>query len=151
MRQPVTTIAILFLGATLSAAIAQSTKHAASADSGTTNSAPLLLSFNAAQVAHGRTAYLNNCAVCHGVDLGGVNGPALAGPDTKVSWGTGGGLWGYTTTQMPVGNAGGLSKSDYLNIVAYILQSNGQRPGTRAMTVPLIAGDETLVGGDAHR
>jgi polar amino acid transport system substrate-binding protein len=150
MRRPIATLAILLLGATLSAAIAQSTKHAAVANGGTTNPAPPQLSFSAAQVTHGRTTYLNNCAVCHGVDLGGVNGPALAGPDTKVSWGTGGGLWGYTTTQMPVGNAGGLSKSDYLNIVAYILQSNGQRPGSQAMTVPRIAADETLVGGDVH-
>jgi mono/diheme cytochrome c family protein len=136
MRGPAAALAITILVATLSAAIAQSAKEQ--------------LSFSADQVTRGRAAYLTNCAYCHGVDLGGLNGPALAGPDTKVSWGTGGGLWGYTTAQMPVGNAGGLSKNDYLNIVAYILERNGQHPGKQAMTVPLIANDQNLVGGAAR-
>jgi mono/diheme cytochrome c family protein len=136
MRRPVAALAMTFLVATLSATIAQGTKQQ--------------LSFTADQASRGRKTFLANCAYCHGVDLGGLNGPALAGPDTKVSWGTGGGLWGYTTAQMPVGNAGGLSKNDYLNIVAYILERNGQHPGKQAMTVPLISNDQNLVGGAAR-
>jgi mono/diheme cytochrome c family protein len=136
MRVPVAALATTLLVATLSVAIAQGTKQQ--------------LSFTADQVTRGRNAYLANCAYCHGVDLGGHYGPALAGPNTKVSWGTGGGLWGFTTTQTPDGNPGGLSQNDYLNIVAYILERNGQRPGKQTMTVPLIANDQNLVGGAAR-
>ena len=149
MSRPVAAFAILLLVATLSGAIAHDAKPTAGSDAESANPAPHRLSFSVDQVNRGRLIYMKNCAVCHGVDLGGVNGPALAGPDTKVSWGTGGDLWGYTSVQMPVGNAGGLSKNDYLQIVAYILERNGQHPGTQAMTVPLVAGDKNLVGGMA--
>ena len=150
MRRPVPALAITFLAATLSAAIAQGTKHATVPGGGTTNAAPKQLSFSLDQVTRGRTAYLANCAYCHGTDLGGLNGPALAGPNTNVSWQTGSAVWGYTTEQMPVGNAGGLPTNDYLDIVAYIFSRNGQHPGKRAMTVSLVANDNNRVGGAAR-
>jgi hypothetical protein len=45
------------------------------------------------------------------------------------------------TQQMPVGNAGGLSQADYLNIAAFVLQSNGRRGGAKRLTVEAITND----------
>jgi hypothetical protein len=45
------------------------------------------------------------------------------------------------TQQMPVGNAGGLSQADYLNIAAFVLQSNGRHSGKRRLTLNAIMHD----------
>ncbi len=45
------------------------------------------------------------------------------------------------TQQMPVGNAGGLSQIDYLNIAAFVLQSNGRHRGAKRLTIQAITND----------
>jgi mono/diheme cytochrome c family protein len=153
MKRAITVLAALTLAGTLSAALAQQQRgptHATVPGGGTTNVPPARVSFTQAQANRGKTAYMVNCSACHGADLGGQYGPALAGPNTNISWQTGADVWGYTTEMMPVGNAGGLSQTDYLDIVAYILQQNGQHPGKRPLTAATISHDKHQIGGAAR-
>jgi len=102
---------------------------------------PALASFTTAQAYQGRFAYIQHCGECHGGDLGGQFGPALAGPHSNVQWQTPGAFYSYMTVQMPVGNAGGLSQTDYLNIAAFVLQSNGRHGSGKRLTVNAITND----------
>jgi mono/diheme cytochrome c family protein len=106
---------------------------------------PALASFTTSQAYQGRFAYIQHCGECHGGDLGGQFGPALAGPHSNVPWQTPGAFYSYMTQQMPVGNAGGLSQTDYLNIAAFVLQSNGRRASAKRLTVNAITNDTTAL------
>jgi alcohol dehydrogenase (cytochrome c) len=95
--------------------------------------------FTAEQANAGRAAYETNCAGCHGADLMGY--PPLAGPAFVGSWGTRNtrDLFGLIQTTMPTDRPGSLSADTYVNIVAFILQSNGRTPGTQPMTAATAA------------
>jgi cytochrome c len=93
--------------------------------------------FTQAQADAGRPAYQTACAACHGPDLGGRNDASqLAGSLFMGSWGnrTTADLVGFMQAAMPPGNAGRLDEATYLNIAAFILDSNGARPGAEALT-----------------
>ena len=84
--------------------------------------------FTAQQADAGRTAYQTNCAGCHSADLSGIgNALPLSGLPFTGSWGnrTVGDLVGFMEGAMPPNNPGGLGEQNYLNITAFILQSNG--------------------------
>src|SRR5580658_9023623 len=100
-------------------------------------SATAVAPYTAAQADAGRTAYQANCASCHGADLGGRNDAAqLAGSLFMGSFGgrTTADLFGFMRGAMPPGNPGGLGDATYLNIAAFILDSNGARPGAQPLT-----------------
>ena len=106
--------------------------------------------FTAAQADAGRAAYQANCAGCHGPDLGGRNDASqLAGSLFMGSWGgrTTRDLLGFMQGAMPPGNAGGLSEATYLNIAAFILDSNGARPGTQPLTAATAVGIRSIATG----
>ena len=93
--------------------------------------------FTAAQAQAGRALYATNCAACHGGALQGAGeAPALSGPSFISAWGSRGTaeLYNLVRTSMPYGNGGSLDNATYLNIVAFVLSSNGAKPGTVAMT-----------------
>lgn len=125
----------------MAALIGASTAGGAFAAGSHVRARPALASFTAAQAYQGRFAYIQHCGECHGGDLGGQFGPALAGPHSNVQWQTPGAFYSYMTVQMPVGNAGGLSQTDYLNIAAFVLQSNGRHGGAKRLTVNAITSD----------
>ena len=97
---------------------------------------PSRITYTVAQATQGRTVYYGKCALCHGANLEGISGPALKGPDSNLALQTVGAVYAYTIVQMPVGNAGGLSKSDYVHLMAFVLQNNGvpasKKPATPA-------------------
>ena len=97
------------------------------------------LTFTAAQVAQGRLAYGKSCALCHGANLEGAAGVALAGATFSRSWGDGHhnarDLYVVTAVQMPKGAPGSLSESESLSILAYILSRNGYAASERALSV----------------
>ncbi len=101
--------------------------------------------FTADQANAGRAAFQTNCAGCHGDDLMGY--PPLAGPAFVGSWGTRNtrDLFGLIQTTMPTDRPGALPADTYVNIVAFILQSNGRTAGT----TPLTATTSALIGGAA--
>jgi len=87
--------------------------------------------FGAEQALAGKAVYDKNCAVCHGADFqpsGGV--PPVKGEAFLANWKgrTVGDLYNKVRT-MPPGAAGSLSDPDYLDAVAYLLQTNGFKPG----------------------
>jgi alcohol dehydrogenase (cytochrome c) len=99
--------------------------------------------FTAEQAAAGQPLYQTSCAGCHGPDLGGV--PPLAGAGFMGSWGTRStrDLMTLIRTTMPSDAPGGLSDQVYVNILAFILQSNGIQPGN----TPLAIDTDTRITG----
>jgi alcohol dehydrogenase (cytochrome c) len=94
--------------------------------------------FTEAQAQRGKTLYAAKCAACHGRNLEGVPSTALAGPRFTDKWGRGrhsvDDLYFVIRTQMPYGEAGSMTNQQYIDVVAFILQTNGYRPGKTALT-----------------
>ena len=91
----------------------------------------------AVQVTAGQSAYVQNCAGCHGSNLDdGQFAPPVKGTAFTAQWGgkSVGDLFSYISTKMPPSNAGALGDPTYLEITAFLLQSNGVAPGATALT-----------------
>ena len=94
--------------------------------------------YTAGQARAGADVYVKSCAGCHGVKLEGGAGPPLSGPN-MVTLGTKtnlkvGELFGYMTTNMPMNEPASLSRDQYVQVLAYILQRNGYPPGSKPLT-----------------
>ena len=92
--------------------------------------------FTTDQAAAGWSVYGVQCQECHGPALEGMeHAPPLAGVEFLNSWAgqTTDALLAYLRDEMPPGQAGALSESSYLDLVAYVLESNGAVPGERAL------------------
>jgi alcohol dehydrogenase (cytochrome c) len=98
--------------------------------------------YGEAEAARGQAAYAENCAVCHGADLGaGEFGPALKGPSFDAHWQGQGAqaLLAFVQNRMPPTGPGSLSSQAYGDIAAYILKINGAKagpPGDSAAAAP---------------
>src|SRR5262245_1280719 len=84
--------------------------------------------FTAEQAMRGNDAYQASCSACHGSDLHATNpeAPDLTGPAIRAKW-NGKTLQDRFETirdTMPPGNANALGDKTYLDILAFILQSN---------------------------
>lgn len=93
--------------------------------------------YQTTQAAAGKTLFDANCASCHGSDLTGQSGPALAGKDfvsylkfTKISAKQ---LLAFMESQMPYQAPGSLKKSEYVDIFSYILSVNDYKSGQVAL------------------
>ena len=103
--------------------------------------------FTTDQAASGWSAYGVQCQECHGPALEGMEqAPPLSGVDFLNSWAgqTTDELFAYLRDEMPPGQAGSLSDSSYVDLVAYLLESNGAVPGERTLTA-----DAGVTIGDA--
>jgi mono/diheme cytochrome c family protein len=117
-------IAILLVSAFLSAgALAQSTGGG---------------DYTKEQAAAGKVIFDKTCAVCHGDHLQGGVGPALTGQQflsvsqyQKISAAY---FYHFMSTHMPLTNPGSLSKEQYLDIMAYMLEVNGYPAGSHQLT-----------------
>ena len=58
-------------------------------------------------------------------------------------------LYGYIQAVMPPGNGGTLGEESYLNITAYILQTNGALAGTQALTANTATAIRSIASGTA--
>jgi mono/diheme cytochrome c family protein len=91
--------------------------------------------FSKAQAERGHGIYGDECADCHGENLetGGDNGPALAGDGFKDEWNNKslGDLFAMMSTKMPQSNPGSLKKTDYADLMAYILSENDFPAGAK--------------------
>jgi PQQ-dependent dehydrogenase (s-GDH family) len=88
--------------------------------------------FTAAQTAAGKTAYNASCAVCHGNTMtNGTMATPLAGEYFKNKWfgRSVGALYEKSQKTMPPAAPGSLTGAAYVNIVAYILETNGMKSG----------------------
>ena len=102
--------------------------------------------FTAEQSLAGWTVYARQCGECHGEALDGAEAPALRGVEFLNGWAgqTTDELFEYLRDAMPPGLGGSLSDQVYLNLVAYILDTNGARPGDAPLTT-----DAAVTIGDA--
>ena len=96
--------------------------------------------FTGEQATRGRTFFGEHCAGCHGAGLEGGEGPALGGDQFWTSWRetTVGELFSHVSRNMPHSEDGSLegtlSISSYVDIVAFILQSNRLPAGAKELT-----------------
>jgi alcohol dehydrogenase (cytochrome c) len=83
--------------------------------------------YSSDQAAQGKALFAEKCAVCHGANLQGGAGPALAGNQFFLRYRGKplSALWSTVHTQMPLNAPGTLSTQQSLAVVAYILQKNG--------------------------
>ena len=103
--------------------------------------------YSAGQATAGQASYQANCASCHVPDLSGRNeAPQLAGSNFMNTWRgrTTKDLVEYMQATMPPGRPS-LATDEYVNIAAFILQSNGAPPGAQA----LAASTSTPIGSVA--
>jgi alcohol dehydrogenase (cytochrome c) len=108
--------------------------------------------FTADQADAGRTAYMTSCAACHLATLAGRNeAPQLAGSDFMSAWGgrTTLDLLSFIQTTMPPTAAGSLGERTYVDIVAFLLQSNGARPGAQELTATTAVAIRSIASGPA--
>ncbi len=106
----------------------------------------------AGQAAAGSAVYQANCAGCHMPDLGGRSeAPQLAGSNFMNAWGRRSTreLLNTIQTTMPPGRPGSLSPSDYINLTAFILASNGAVAGSEPLTAETNAVIDNIANGTA--
>ncbi len=99
----------------------------AAAASATNAGRPLPTLFTNSEASRGRIVFEQHCAACHGEDLRGKIGPALIGSSlgsvrdhTTVSI-----MFNVIAFEMPADDPASLSKQNYADVMAYILQRNG--------------------------
>ncbi|HXJ38594.1 MAG TPA: c-type cytochrome, partial [Bryobacteraceae bacterium] len=94
--------------------------------------------FTAEQASSGRAAYQTNCSTCHGPELAGRNeAPQLAGNNFMSALGgrTIGDLATLIRTTMPPGAPNSLTEKTTVDIVAFLLESNGAAAGNKPLVV----------------
>lgn len=94
--------------------------------------------YTSAQASRGQSVYSSNCASCHGAKLQGNVGPSLKGRNfrqmAKAQNLTGASLLSFISNKMPKTNPGSLSKTQYADVIAYILKQNGYPAGNTKLT-----------------
>lgn len=87
------------------------------------------VTFTAEQAARGQLTFTRRCSDCHGsaLDNGENGGAPLKGEYFRNHWGNGSvaTLVAYTKARMPPDRPGGLSDQSYVELIAFLLQSNG--------------------------
>ena len=99
------------------------------------------------QAAAGRQTFQDTCATCHGANLRNLPNAILAPPEFSARW------TGRTTTDlllqlkatMPPEAPGSLPEASYLNVIAFLLQTNG----FAANNAPLTVASSAVLGSDA--
>jgi mono/diheme cytochrome c family protein len=88
--------------------------------------------YNEEQAKRGRNAYDAKCAACHD---GGTMGPELWGDPFLAQWENKyvGAFFSRIQTTMPEDAPGSLSENEVLDIVAYVLRTNGFPAGNEAI------------------
>jgi len=117
---------------------------------------PATGTFTEAQYERGEQLYLDECALCHGDNLGGGVAPSLLGPTFRKAWSRIGAnvgeLYNRIATTMPPGQLGLLDDTQNLEILAYVLGRNNVLVGTEELqadynylsAIPFDRGDGVL-------
>src|ERR1022692_1517677 len=103
-------LVVALIGATLLAGASMGSSQAGT-------SGPAL--FTSAQASAGAKTYAAQCSRCHGAKLEGVSAPALSGSGSGLKGDSVSQAFTFISTQMPAGNPGSLSSTEYTNVLAY--------------------------------
>jgi mono/diheme cytochrome c family protein len=103
-------------------------------------------SYTAQQAEAGRLDYIESCAECHGGELEGNFAPALAGENSRIQWESPQYVYGYFSVAMPHGHPGQLSREQYVDIMAFILQRHNIVAGSQPLTAAAIETDTAAIG-----
>ena len=93
--------------------------------------------YTTAQAERGKNTFTTECLRCHGSDLAGVTAPALKGDRFQMTWGgdTVEGLFGKIRDTMPPNFGTVVDDQAKLDVVAYILQTNGYPGGSTELLI----------------
>ena len=108
--------------------------------------------FTAEQANAGRAIYQSTCSTCHLPNMKGTfEAPPLAGANFMNTWRNRptSDLFTRIRNTMPISNPGSLSDQDAVDLVAFILQSNGATSGTQALTAENIVPIGAVATGEA--
>lgn len=86
------------------------------------------------QAQKGVDPYEMNCAMCHGANMEGAQGPTLLGDTFTTHYPTVGDLMQFIVQNMPKSDPGSLSHDDYVNILAFVLLKNGLPSGSQTLS-----------------
>ena len=91
--------------------------------------------YTTAQAERGKSAFLASCQRCHNADLSGDRGPALKGERFAATWGGGSvnRLFQKIRDTMPTFATSTIDEATKLDIVTFILQTNGFPSGDREL------------------
>ena len=108
--------------------------------------------YTAAQAERGKTTFKAACLRCHGEDLSGTTAPALRGDRFQMTWGgdTVEGLFGKIRDTMPPNFGTVVDDQAKLDVVAFILQTNGYPAGSTELLIdsPDLASSQILKKGE---
>jgi len=106
--------------------------------------------YTTAQADRGKAAFLASCQRCHNADLSGDRGPALKGERFTTSWGGGsvGRLFEKIRDTMPVFATSTIDEATKLDIVTFILQTNGFPTGTAELKADDLDAIQILARGE---
>jgi alcohol dehydrogenase (cytochrome c) len=98
-------------------------------------------SFTTEQATAGRAAYEQQCSTCHGANLRQLPEAPLAGREFTTKWGSrpASELIAYMRSSMPPANPGASPEATYVNLAAYLLQTNGGSADGRPLTATTAA------------
>src|SRR5687768_10958844 len=111
-----------------------------------TLSSDFAFAFTAEQAEAGRAVFTQSCAACHGADLRTVPTAPLQGDEFIAKWRTRStnDLLAQLRTTMPPESPGSLGEDGYLDVMAYLLQRNGNAPSEQRL---LAASGEPIAAG----
>ncbi len=94
--------------------------------------------YTSAQAQAGKQVFDKVCAICHGNNLQGGVGPALAGKQflsvSQFQQIAADYFYRFMSTHMPLNAPGSLTKTQYLDLLAYFLEANGYPSGSHELT-----------------
>jgi S-disulfanyl-L-cysteine oxidoreductase SoxD len=96
--------------------------------------------FTAEQAARGKAVFARTCAACHAADLTGANGPALKGEVFANHWMEDSldALFARVKSMPP--NRANLGGSEYVDLLAFLLDANAFPAGTRELNAEATPG-----------
>lgn len=110
---------------------------------------PASVSYSAGQAAAGSKLFEAKCSACHGEHLEGGAGPALTGAtlntlakNTKLTVGD---AFTFISQQMPLNEPASLTHDQYTSIMAFILQYNGYKTGSKPLTFAGATNSTTII------
>jgi cytochrome c2 len=114
--------------------------------------------YTAQQAERGKSVFVKACSACHVVERQADPPVGLAGAKFLRQWRTVNDLFSKVSLTMPANHVLGLSRQQYLDVVAFLLDNNGLRPGVAELTDDreqmrhsYLKGLEEIAEGDSPR